>query len=110
MKYLILTYLMLTAFICSAQTITLTQGFDTVKVSMIPEYVGTQVSYDMCFDRVYQLESEGYILEEWTDHWVNGYTAYYYMREGFSIEWVKENINFNNEFYFTLIHYHDQTN
>ena len=103
MKYLVLTYLIATTFICSGQSIILSLGQDTMKVSMISEKIGTQVSYDMCFDRVYKLQQEGYLLEEWTDYWVNGYTAYFYIREGFGYEWVIDNINFDTDFIYTLI-------
>ena len=99
----VLTCLILTTFVCKAQQIVLAYETDTVSVSMIPEQVGEKVSYDMVFDRVYQLQLQGYLLEEWTDTWVNGYTAYYYIREGYGYEWVQENISFDLIFQFTLI-------
>lgn len=102
-QFLILTYLIVTAFVCSAQQITLTNGTDTVKVSMIPEKVGDFTSYDMCFHLVYEYNINGYILEEWTDHWVNGYTAYFYIQQGFGYEWVHENIQYSEDFQYTLV-------
>lgn len=104
-QFLVLTYLIITALTCSAQSITLTQGYDTIPVSMIPEYVGDSISYDMCFDLIYRYQLQGFLLEEWTNHWVDGYTAYYYMREGFSLEWIEENIDYHPVFQFTLTHF-----
>lgn len=102
MKQLLILICLLSTTIVRGQQITLTNGTDTVKVSMIPEKVGEQVSYDMCFHLVYQYNTNGYILEEWTDYWVNGYTAYFYIRQNFEYEWVRENIEYSEDFRYTL--------
>ena len=106
MKQILFYLLFMSSFYAKAQQtqqIVLTNGTDTVRVSMIPEIVGQFTSFDMCFDLVYQHNTNGYILEEWTDYWVNGYVAYFYIREGFGYEWVHENIQYSEEFQYTLL-------
>lgn len=102
MKYILTIICLLLSQLNQAQSITLVNGTDTLKVKVIGVSEGIPVSYDMCFDFIYQKIGQGFVTVG-EDKWTQGFKAYSYIRHGYGYEWVHEYLTYDPCFDYTLI-------
>ena len=109
MKYIILTWLCFASFICIGQpTILLTKGEEVKEIPIYSEFINGHLIYECSFDRVYDLEQEGWTVAEYEEGLVNSryyrvaYLAYSLIKDGVDYFTVIELLDVDEQFYPTL--------